>query len=118
VTDHEQWAWSHTSSTRCAEQLTIRWDHDVLWICGELDLASASTLEGAIESAIDSGRDEIVIDCSALTFIDASGLSVFLCAQRRSTENSAGKLIVRSPSQPARRLFDITGMSGVLNIVE
>ena len=71
------------------------------------DLASAPALESDLASAPD-GTD-VLVDCSAVEFMDSTGLRVLLAARNRQLE-SGGSLAVKSPSRPVRRLLQITDM--------
>ncbi len=52
---------------------------------GELDLASAPELEKAIARAEETDAVTILVDLSALQFIDSNGIKVLLAESRRST---------------------------------
>jgi anti-anti-sigma factor len=58
-------------------------DGVVLRVVGELDLATAPTLEGAFNSLSSFGARRVVLDVSELSFISAAGVRVALTAQRR-----------------------------------
>ena len=53
---------------------------------------------------------DLVFDLSATKFLDSSGLRAILTAQRRLAERD-GRLALRAPSEPVRRLLDITGLT-------
>ncbi len=48
----------------------------VLVLRGELDHVTAADVRRAVEAAAADGRDEIVLDLSALSFMDAGGLKL------------------------------------------
>jgi anti-anti-sigma factor len=43
---------------------------------GEVDIASAKSLEKEIRSAFDSDAEAVLVDLSEVSFIDSTGLSV------------------------------------------
>jgi ABC-type transporter Mla MlaB component len=53
--------------------------------------------------------DRIAIDLSGVTFLDSSGLTLFVRAHKRATRNG-GRLVLRSPQAQARKVFDLTGL--------
>lgn len=79
-------------------------------VAGEVDLSTAAVLREAIENAAASRPEKVVIDMSAVTFIDSTGLNVLLTASAR--EN----LVVRAPSRPVRLLGEVVGLAGVLSL--
>jgi anti-anti-sigma factor len=82
---------------------------------GELDAATAPSLEAAIRTAAGDGTAEVVVDCSSLEFIDSSGLSV-LVANHKRLADAGGELVIEAAPPAARRLFEIAGIDRVLNI--
>jgi anti-anti-sigma factor len=80
-------------------------------LSGELDGFTSEILKGALESVdIDVNRD-LHLDLGGLTFIDSSGLALLI-----SLHQQTNALIVRNPTDMARRLFQITGLDRVLTI--
>ena len=76
----------------------------------EIDASNADDLADAIQA---DGSDLVIVDCSAITFIDSSGLSVFAAA--RQELNAAGRGIrLENPSAPVKRLLEITDMGDLL----
>ena len=80
-----------------------------LRLAGELDLAGAPALEAAIEEALaDSGR-VVVVDFSALTFIDSTGIAILVAAM--GDERGAGRLrFVPSTAPAVARVLKLTGV--------
>lgn len=87
-----------------------------LILLGELDRASAATLEAEIERACEAGCERITLDLSKLSYIDATGVAViaFRCAlcMRRGHEFA---LIPGSPF--VQRAFEQAGASERLPFV-
>jgi anti-anti-sigma factor len=82
----------------------------VVTIQGELDAYSAPTLEEEVSNLLGDGVTELVLDLSGTKFLDSSGLRAILTAQRRLAEGD-GRLALHAPSEPVRRLLDITGLT-------
>ncbi len=83
-------------------------------VVGEIDAHSASALAAALE---ESTADAIVVDMSAVTFMDSSGLRVLLALAERSTTGGPSLQIAR-PSRPIMRLFEVSGLVEHFDIVE
>ena len=82
----------------------------VVTIAGELDAYSAPGLEGEVSQLLADEVAELVFDLSATRFLDSSGLRTILTTQRRLADRD-GRLVLRAPSEPVRRLLDITGLT-------
>jgi anti-sigma B factor antagonist len=84
----------------------------VLHLHGEVDCRSSPYLWGVLDAAIDAGHSNVVLDLTALEFMDASGLRVIANAANR-LETLGGTLGIRSPSRLMLRMLDITGMAAL-----
>jgi anti-anti-sigma factor len=85
-------------------------------LMGELDDAAAPFLIQKLEDEVlpDPG-DEVVVDIGLISFIDSTGLNLFLSLHKELIMQGS-RLVLYSPSTMARRLFDITRLSEVLAI--
>jgi anti-sigma B factor antagonist len=83
-------------------------------LSGELDALNAPRLRTVLLEPADEDRD-VVIDLSQLDFIDSSGIGVLVGALKRY-EASGRRLVLRSPSQALRRVFDMTGLTSAFVI--
>ncbi|MEV6653657.1 STAS domain-containing protein [Streptomyces sp. NPDC051219] len=87
----------------------------VLTIGGELDLDTATLLHTHLANQIHHGRHRLVLDLSALDFMDSSGLNVLIKAARETRQNE-GDLHLAAPTPAVHRLLEITGMSAATPI--
>jgi anti-anti-sigma factor len=87
-----------------------RGNRAVVTVQGELDAYSAPSLEEEAARLLADDVSDLVLDLSATMFLDSSGLRAILTAQRRLAD-SGGRLALRAPSEPVRRLLDITGLT-------
>lgn len=78
----------------------------VVALRGELD---ASTTQELAEHLIGPPGSLVVVDLSALTFIDSSGLGAIHAARRRVMEDG-GNLVVCRPTPAVLRVLEITGL--------
>ncbi|MCU1452353.1 MAG: anti-sigma-factor antagonist [Acidimicrobiales bacterium] len=87
----------------------------VLVLGGEIDLSSAHLLAEAIDAAIDAGARRVVVDFSAVTFVNSTGLGVMVGATKR-LRAMGGDLVARAfRGMPAAALA-ITGLEEFLTI--
>jgi anti-anti-sigma factor len=80
---------------------------------GELDLASAADLRAAIATAAAAQPQRLVIDLSAVTFVDSSGLGA-IAGGLRAQRPHAGSLEVRGAKPGVRRIFEVAGLKALL----
>jgi anti-sigma B factor antagonist len=78
-----------------------------LELVGELDVASAPALRERLAEVATRGVGPLVIDLSALNFIDSTGLSVLLNAKRRLTRRGRGFAVVCPPGH-VHRILEVT----------
>ncbi len=74
----------------------------VTTVRGELDIASADTLGAALDKV--AAEERVVLDLSAVDFIDSSGLAVVL-RQSMRRRDAGGTLHIRRPSVSVQRLL-------------
>jgi anti-anti-sigma factor len=87
----------------------------VLVVSGEIDVATAPTVEREMLSAEES-HDLVAIDLSETSFMDSTGLHLIMEANRRLRERGGRLFIVQGPPQVSR-LFELTGLSDHLDLV-
>jgi anti-sigma B factor antagonist len=58
---------------------------------------------------------DLVLDIRQLSFIDSTGLSVFV-SQHKKLSAKGQRLVIQAPTAMALRLFQITGLVDVLTI--
>ena len=81
----------------------------IVTVAGELDLSMADQLDAAIREAEKPETKRIVVDLSALYFVDSTGLSVLLDAIKRSRRDGNRLSFVPSEHEGVTRLLALTG---------
>ena len=89
----------------------------VLVVTGELDVATAPTLRDRLGAAIDAGTHRLVIDLSAISFLDSVGLAAIVHAKQRLPEEGRLALAV-DPSSYVMLVLESGGLPKVLDLVE
>lgn len=87
------------------DQLSIRplKDPRAFALQGELDMASAEELLMRVRAAPAEG--DLTVDLSGLTFMDSTGLHVFL--EAASARNNGSCVVLKNPSTPVARVLEI-----------
>ena len=84
----------------------------LLAIHGEVDMATAPLLQGALTRATESGRSPVVLDLTDLEFIDASGIGVIVGARRLF--GPRGDLRLRFAAPLLRRMLTILDLDDLI----
>jgi anti-sigma B factor antagonist len=82
---------------------------------GSLDLATAPTVRAALAEATEKGSHDLIVDLSALEFLDSTGLGVLIGAHRRAAEHGGSLRLIVSDG-PIARLLNITGLIAVFAV--
>jgi anti-sigma B factor antagonist len=82
----------------------------VLSVEGEMDLYSAPAVRDAALAAMDSGVDHLVLDLTAVPFMDSSGLGVIVACLKRLREMGGDLAVVSPPTSPPTKLLSLTGL--------
>jgi anti-anti-sigma factor len=87
---------------------------EVLHVTGDVDLATAPALRQLLERPIADPACHIVVDLSAVTFMDCTGLRPLL-----DTQASIGdRLRLRGLPRQVRRLLDLTDLHGAFDVID
>ncbi|HEY3843660.1 MAG TPA: STAS domain-containing protein [Acidimicrobiales bacterium] len=87
----------------------------VVTVVGEMDVSNSSWLHECLNDVIDAGIDEVVLDIEGLTYMDSTGLSVVVGANRRMRA-AGGAIEIVAPTPNVARLFAVSGLTPVLTI--
>jgi anti-sigma B factor antagonist len=84
-------------------------DYVVAELRGELDFNTAPALKEDLLAILAQRGTRIILDLSALAFMDAAGLRVILAAGRRASL-LGGTLSLAAPQQIVARILQVTGL--------
>ncbi|MET9903365.1 STAS domain-containing protein [Streptomyces sp. NPDC006446] len=79
-------------------------------VAGELDVETAPELRNRLADQIRGGRRHLLLDLSAVPFMDSSGINALLKAHDE-TGRAGGSVCLVSPAPVVRRVLDLTGVS-------
>jgi anti-anti-sigma factor len=89
--------------------------HVIATLRGELDLTAAPALREQLLSLLRPGTSRLVVDLSAISYADASGLAV-LVGTRRRARLLGGDLRLVSPAPAVTAALSLTGLGGQLDV--
>lgn len=87
----------------------------VMYLHGELDLATAPELRRRLLGLITLPVGTVTLDMAGLSFIDAQGLHVLSAAHQAAAAHQV-TFAVQGVSRLARQLLELTGMTHLLDI--
>lgn len=87
----------------------------VVAVSGEVDVYSAPALKESLTELLRSGASSVVVDLSAVAFLDSTGLGALVEARAATTE-AGGSLPLVCSQERILKLFTITGLDGVFSI--
>jgi anti-anti-sigma factor len=85
-----------------------------LVVTGEIDLAVAGTFASAVKDLLGSNGSSAVIDLTAVTFFNSTGIRVLCDAAETARRN--GVTLVVEPSDHVRRTLDLTGLTETFDL--
>ena len=88
----------------------------ILRLRGEFDIACGECFEAALRP-LEQPQARVVIDLSALTFIDSNGIRTLIAAHERS-RHAGFRLAIVQGNVRIRRTFELTGLDQVLPTVD
>ena len=101
-------------------ELATEQDGDVVRVAlsGELDMSTAASVEERLmELEQGASLEGVVLDLRDVRFIDSTGLSLLINADRRA-RRAGWRVTIVSGSGAPRRILDTTGLKARLDIVE
>lgn len=109
-------ATSRAEPTEPVTTIELVGDVYVVSLRGEVDAYSAPSLRLDLRRLIEEdGASTIVVDLAAVTFMDSSALGALVGTLRRLRERD-GRLRIVQPQAAASRIFELTGLGGVLDL--
>ena len=89
----------------------------VLQVAGDIDMQTAGALRDRLSECLETGVPRVVVDLSAVDFLDSSALGA-LVAAARSASDGGGVLRVAAPKPHVLKIFQITRLLEVLGVTD
>ena len=97
------------------EDRTIKSDRSLIILSGRITAANAGEIKTYIRGLYDRGFKELVFDLSGITFLDSSGLAVFVSAMK-NTQEAGGWLKLAGLSEIPGNIFRLTCLDQVIDM--
>lgn len=88
-----------------------------LKLAGDFDHTACGQVRDALEAARQGRLENVILDLSALTFLDLAGLRTILTMHRRAQAEAIAVTVVR-PRGLANRVFTLTRAGEILTMVD
>jgi anti-anti-sigma factor len=82
---------------------------------GELEFGTAASLRTTLSDLVQDEADPVVVDLTALQFIDSSGLSLLVQAKQRFAAQGR-RFELRGPTPRVSRVIEISGLSELFEL--
>ena len=82
---------------------------------GRIDTVTAKEFEVKMNELLALSCNEMIADCSGMTYISSSGLRGFLILQKSANAKGA-TLVLKHLSDPIKEVFKITGFASIFKI--
>ena len=89
----------------------------IISLAGRLDAYGANDVEKKLDSFIDNGQVNLVINLENLEYISSSGLRVFLAALKK-VRKQQGDMKLAGLKPFIKEIFDIAGFTQLFNILD
>lgn len=87
----------------------------VVAVAGEIDVYTSPLLQERLVEVLRDGFPSIVLDLSAVTFLDSTGLGVLITALKRC-RSADGDLVLVTAQPNVLKVLEITGLNDVFKV--
>jgi stage II sporulation protein AA (anti-sigma F factor antagonist) len=91
--------------------------HILVTLAGECDLNSGRQLRDVLMSEVSRGADRLIVDLSALSFMDSTGMQVLMSA-RSLLAVRGGTLALVAPQPVVARILELTGADQMIPVYD
>jgi anti-sigma B factor antagonist len=87
----------------------------LLEVSGRVDSTNADQLGETLNSQIDAGRYQLVIDLSRVDYISSAGLRALVSATKKVRQFN-GDMRIATPSERVREVLEVAGLNTIFQI--
>lgn len=80
---------------------------------GRLTMVAAPALKSAIDSTVEAGTPQVVVDLSQTSFVDSSGLGALVAGLKKARQ-AGGDLRIAGPGEQVRTVLGLTNLDRIL----
>jgi anti-sigma B factor antagonist len=89
----------------------------LLIVSGEADASSSIHLDKAINEALNSKKENVLVDCGGLNYISSAGLGVFMSyIEEMNAANIT--MVIYGLNDKVKNIFQILGLDQLLKVVD
>lgn len=88
-----------------------------VYLTGEVDIYTSQKLKERLYNIIDSNQLDLTINCKDLSYIDSTGLGIFVGALKKAKQNEKN-IYISGLRENIKKLFLITGLDKLFIIEE
>lgn len=95
--------------------LTEEGNQSIITLVGEIDAYTVTDLKKTFGTVTKKAGQEVIVDLEHVTYMDSTGLGLFIGALKSAKENDS-KLRLVNIQDRVYRLFQITGLDEIMDI--
>lgn len=84
-------------------------------LAGEVDIYTSQELKEKLYKIVEDYREDLLIDCKDLNYIDSTGLGIFVGALKKVKQYEK-KIVLTNLKENIKKLFIITGLDKIFVI--
>jgi len=88
-----------------------------VYLDGEVDIYTSQKLKDKLYGIIDENQSDLKINCRDLSYIDSTGLGIFVGALKKAKQNGKN-IYISELKENIKKLFMITGLDKLFIIEE
>lgn len=90
-------------------------EQTIISLSGEIDAYTVTKLKETFSTTMNSEGQDVIVDLEEVTYMDSTGLGVFVSALKTAKENE-GELKLVNVQDRVYRLFQITGLNEIMDV--
>ncbi len=90
-------------------------EQTIISLSGEIDAYTVTKLKETFSTTMNSEGQDVIVDLEEVTYMDSTGLGVFVSALKTAKEND-GELKLVNVQDRVYRLFQITGLNEIMDV--
>lgn len=87
-------------------------------VSGRLDSVEATPLRATMNEYLSKGTNRIIVDLSAVEFVDSAGLAALVIGMKRARIESGDVRLVTPHHPDAKRVFELTKFDDVFTMAD
>lgn len=94
---------------------TTKGEYSSIQLSGEIDVHTAPKLKKELLDTIDETDNMLIVDMDSVSYMDSSGLGVFISALKACKEKECQLKLIKA-NERIYRLFQVTGIDTLISV--